>query len=211
MDTPDVPANVYFDISGWQEIARNRMELLTENLSSLLGAFPGRVCFGTDSPFFSYNLAAQEKWWLASVKAFLRQSFQTISERRGRRFYAALRLFGRRAIQCGSLAEGKPLHMSQMSRNEVANAIVAFLRKETNFDDLALINESTRLLELGIIDSLMMMSVATYCDESFGCHIRPDDLTRREPGKRSSPGGPGATFQIVGRRRAMIKSYEVRF
>ena len=67
--------------------------------------------------------------------------------------------------------------MSQMSRNEVANAIVAFLRKETNFDDLALINESTRLLELGIIDSLMMMSVATYCDESFGCHIRPDDLT----------------------------------
>jgi acyl carrier protein len=67
--------------------------------------------------------------------------------------------------------------MNQLSRKEVADAIVEFLRKETNFNDPTLINESTRLQELGIIDSLMMMSVVAYCEESFGCHIRADDLT----------------------------------
>lgn len=67
--------------------------------------------------------------------------------------------------------------MNQLSRNEVADAIVEFLRKETNFDDPALINESTRLMESGIIDSLMMMSVVAYCQESFRCDIGPYDLT----------------------------------
>ena len=99
VDTPDVPANVYFDISGWQEIARNRMELLTENLSSLLGAFPGRVCFGTDSPFFSYNLAAQEKWWLASVKAFLDNCSDDLREAGQAILHCPPAL--RTAIQCG--------------------------------------------------------------------------------------------------------------
>jgi uncharacterized protein len=70
VDTPDVPANIYFDISGWQEMIRTQMELLPEYLSSLLRAFPGRVCFGTDSPFFSYNLAPQERWWIENVKNF---------------------------------------------------------------------------------------------------------------------------------------------
>ena len=70
VDTPDVPSNIYFDISGWQEMIRNRRELFAEYLSSLLRAFPGRVCFGTDSPFFSYNLAGQEKWWVENLKAF---------------------------------------------------------------------------------------------------------------------------------------------
>jgi acyl carrier protein len=67
--------------------------------------------------------------------------------------------------------------MNSLSRNEVAGAIVEFVRKETNFDDPALINESTRLLELGIIDSLMTVLVVAYCEESYGCHIGAEDLT----------------------------------
>jgi hypothetical protein len=71
IDEPDVPSNIYFDISGWQEIVKTQDESLAENLSAMLRAFPGRVCFGTDSPFFSYNLAAQERTWLESVRAFV--------------------------------------------------------------------------------------------------------------------------------------------
>lgn len=99
VDTPDVPANVYFDISGWQEIARKRTELLTEYLSSLLRAFPGRVCFGTDSPFFSYNLAAQEKWWLASVKAFADNCSDDLRKAGQAMLHCPPAL--RTAIQCG--------------------------------------------------------------------------------------------------------------
>lgn len=67
--------------------------------------------------------------------------------------------------------------MDSLSRNEVAAAIVEFLRTETNFDDPALINDRTKLLELGIIDSLMMMSLVAYCEELYGCHFNADDLT----------------------------------
>jgi predicted TIM-barrel fold metal-dependent hydrolase len=64
---PSLPPNVLFDISGWQELdARDPMQM-RRDLTSLLAAFPGRVAFGTDSPFFSYNLPAAESRWLASV------------------------------------------------------------------------------------------------------------------------------------------------
>jgi acyl carrier protein len=67
--------------------------------------------------------------------------------------------------------------MSSLNRNKVAAAIVEFLREETNFNDPSLINESTRLLEIGVIDSLILMSLVAYCEDLYGCRIRPDDLT----------------------------------
>lgn len=72
--------------------------------------------------------------------------------------------------------------MNSLSRNEVAAAIVGFLRTETNIDDPALITVGTQLLELGIIDSLMMMSLVNYCEELYGCHFRADDLTEENLG-----------------------------
>jgi uncharacterized protein len=70
----DVPTNIYFDISGWQEMAKSGNQCFAENLSALLCAFPGRVCFGSDSPFFSYNLAAKEKEWVDRLSAFVNES-----------------------------------------------------------------------------------------------------------------------------------------
>ena len=67
--------------------------------------------------------------------------------------------------------------MNAQDRDEIAARIVEFLRKETNFDDPTLINESTKLLEVGIIDSLMVMSLVAHCEELYGCHFRADDLT----------------------------------
>lgn len=65
----DAPPNIYFDISGWQDMVRTRNCALAQELPRILRAFPNRVCYGTDSPFFSCNLASREKWWLDTVKA----------------------------------------------------------------------------------------------------------------------------------------------
>jgi hypothetical protein len=39
-----------------------------DELTELLKAFPGRICFGTDSPFSSFNLASSEAKWLRTVR-----------------------------------------------------------------------------------------------------------------------------------------------
>lgn len=69
------------------------------------------------------------------------------------------------------------MSMISGSREQIASGIVEFLRRETNFDDKSGISEGTRLAELGLLDSLMMLSLVTFCEERFGCQIQPDDLT----------------------------------
>jgi acyl carrier protein len=64
-----------------------------------------------------------------------------------------------------------------ITRNEAARLIAEFLRKETNFKDPALIHENTRLFDLGIVDSLMIVSLVAYCETTFGCLLPPDRLT----------------------------------
>ena len=63
----DVPRNIFFDISGWQERIRGDGANLLRDLASLHAAFPERVCFGTDSPFYSFNLILSEKAWMDRV------------------------------------------------------------------------------------------------------------------------------------------------
>jgi uncharacterized protein len=66
-EMPDVPGNLLFDISGWQDLHGGRPDALAPALHGIVAAFPGRVCFGTDSPFFTYNFAASEAAWLEAV------------------------------------------------------------------------------------------------------------------------------------------------
>lgn len=63
----DVPENVYFDVSGWQDWI-DTISDLQRHLYLLLRAFPGRVCFGTDSPFYTFNLDARELRWATLVR-----------------------------------------------------------------------------------------------------------------------------------------------
>jgi predicted TIM-barrel fold metal-dependent hydrolase len=63
----DLPANLCFDISGWQELDAADPQQTRNEMAELVGAFPGRVWFGTDSPFYSYNLPAAESKWLATI------------------------------------------------------------------------------------------------------------------------------------------------
>lgn len=71
---PEVPPNLYFDISGWQELYSRDAAGMKGELSGLLKAFPGRVCFGSDSPFFTYNLIASEGWWLKAIADYEREA-----------------------------------------------------------------------------------------------------------------------------------------
>lgn len=68
---PDLPTNLYFDISAWQPGLRNDRANLLVRLSKLVRALPNRVCFGSDSPFFTFNLATSEKGWADFVADFL--------------------------------------------------------------------------------------------------------------------------------------------
>ena len=68
LQTPD---NLYFDISGWQELVNGDPDKLAELLGGILSAFPGRVFFGTDGPFYSFNLIASEKHWLSMTMEYL--------------------------------------------------------------------------------------------------------------------------------------------
>lgn len=64
----DPPANLWFDISAWQEGLRSDEEELKVEIRQLLARFPNRVFFGTDSPFYGFNMAFSEMKWIAVVR-----------------------------------------------------------------------------------------------------------------------------------------------
>ena len=67
LEVGPVPGNIYFDISGWQERVQGDGANVIADLTRLHGAFPGRVCFGTDSPFYSFNMIPSEKQWVERI------------------------------------------------------------------------------------------------------------------------------------------------
>ena len=67
-------------ISGWQEIVEGDADRLKKNLFPLMEAFPGRVYFGTDGPFYSFNLVASEQQWLRLVVDCLAESPPSVAD-----------------------------------------------------------------------------------------------------------------------------------
>lgn len=64
----DSPPNLWFDISAWQERLPSDGEGLKAEVQELLARFPNRVFFGTDSPFYGFNMAFSESKWIAVVR-----------------------------------------------------------------------------------------------------------------------------------------------
>lgn len=64
----DPPPNLWFDISAWQERLASDGEGLKAELRQLLAQFPNRVFFGTDSPFYGFNMAFSEAKWIDVVR-----------------------------------------------------------------------------------------------------------------------------------------------
>jgi predicted TIM-barrel fold metal-dependent hydrolase len=70
----DCAPNVHFDVSGWQGWFARDPEQVSAELKAILTTFPGRVHFGSDGPFFTYNSVAAEQAWLATVRAAVSDS-----------------------------------------------------------------------------------------------------------------------------------------
>ena len=67
VECENIPENIYFDISGWQERIQGDGSNIISDLAILHQSFPSRVFFGTDSPFYSFNMIATEKRWVDRV------------------------------------------------------------------------------------------------------------------------------------------------
>lgn len=63
VEMEDCPPNLYFDISGWQERVEGDGQNVLDDLAKLFEVFPGRVFFGTDAPFYGFNLESAERQW----------------------------------------------------------------------------------------------------------------------------------------------------
>ncbi len=64
-----------------------------------------------------------------------------------------------------------------MDRNEVADAIRALIAEESGLDDEAFLQNDTDLAEAGVLDSLLVVSIVTLCQERFDCDLELDELT----------------------------------
>ena len=64
----DPRPNLWFDISAWQERLPSDGAGLKAEIRELLARFPNRVFFGTDSPFYGFNMAFSEAKWIAVVR-----------------------------------------------------------------------------------------------------------------------------------------------
>lgn len=69
----DPPPNLWFDISAWQERLSIDGEGVKAEIRQLLARFPNRVFFGTDSPFYGFNMAFSEAKWIDAVRECAQQ------------------------------------------------------------------------------------------------------------------------------------------
>ena len=64
-----------------------------------------------------------------------------------------------------------------MDLNTVATEIQTFVVGESGLEDASFLSKDTDLMEAGILDSLMMVSIITFCEERFGCAFSLEELT----------------------------------
>jgi predicted TIM-barrel fold metal-dependent hydrolase len=71
LNEPNLPDNLYLDVSAWQPWLESEPAALDARLTKLIQNLPERVCYGSDGPFFTYNLVGSEKGWLTHVTGIL--------------------------------------------------------------------------------------------------------------------------------------------
>jgi len=64
-----------------------------------------------------------------------------------------------------------------MTTHEVALEIRGFVARETGTRDASIIADDQDLFAEGLLDSLMTVSLVTFCEQRFGCNIGPDEFS----------------------------------
>jgi acyl carrier protein len=62
-----------------------------------------------------------------------------------------------------------------MERNLILQMLRQFILEQSNLDDPHMLHGDTDLFEAGLLDSLMAVSLISFCDEKLGCKF--DDVS----------------------------------
>jgi acyl carrier protein len=83
-----------------------------------------------------------------------------------------------RKIQMHNLSSSNRSEGAEYStpRAGIAGAVRAFILEESNVDE-SVFTDDTDLLELGVVDSLLMVSLVTFCETEFAISIEVDELS----------------------------------
>jgi acyl carrier protein len=72
--------------------------------------------------------------------------------------------------------------MPELSHATIADKLKQFIATESGLGDTVNIDQETKLLKEGILDSLMIMSVIGFCEREFGCSFAPDEVGEEDFG-----------------------------
>jgi len=67
-----------------------------------------------------------------------------------------------------------------MDKTEIAAEIRQFVVRESNIADDSLLGDDVDLFNDGILDSLMAVSLVSFCEERFGCELSGQDFSEED-------------------------------
>ena len=67
-----------------------------------------------------------------------------------------------------------------MDKTEIAAEIRQFVLRESNMRDDSLLRNDVDLFSDGILDSLMVVALVSFCEERFGCELSSQELSEED-------------------------------
>lgn len=67
-----------------------------------------------------------------------------------------------------------------MNKTEIAAEIRRFVVRESNIDDDSLLGDDVDLFRDGILDSLMVVSLVSFCEQRFGCELSGQEFSEED-------------------------------
>jgi acyl carrier protein len=64
-----------------------------------------------------------------------------------------------------------------MNHTEIVTALESFFEEEDILEDPSVLSNGTDLIDAGIIDSLLLVMLVSYCEDRFDCVLEPHELT----------------------------------
>ena len=67
-----------------------------------------------------------------------------------------------------------------LRRDEIQDAILQYIVDESNFEDASIIEYDTNLHDAGVLDSMMIVSLISFCEDMFGCNFEIAELNEED-------------------------------
>jgi acyl carrier protein len=67
-----------------------------------------------------------------------------------------------------------------MDKTEIAAEIRRFVARECNLADDSLLGDQVDLFRDGILDSLMVVSLVSFCEQRFGCELTGQEFSEED-------------------------------